>query len=85
MALSHLKNDQSTVTNTQTMSISHLKNDQSTTGNNRSMSISQLANYIKIENFRTEKFRQKTSDKKLLDPFSGISDKLFLHNTKMSV
>ena len=31
--------------------------------------------YIKIENFQTEKFRQKTSDKKVSDAFSGISDK----------
>ena len=31
--------------------------------------------YIKFENFRTENFRQKTSDKKLSEGFSGISDK----------
>ena len=30
---------------------------------------------IKIENFRTESFGKETSDEKLSDAFSGISDK----------
>ena len=42
VVISHLKNDQSTATNSQTMSISHMKNDQSTTANNRSILISHL-------------------------------------------
>ena len=43
--------------------------------------------YIKIENIRTEKFRQKTSDKILSDAFSGISDKKLSdkHDIKKSI
>ena len=42
VAISHLKNDQSTATNIRTMLIIHMKNERSTTANNRSMSISHL-------------------------------------------
>ena len=37
---------------------------------------------MEIENFRTEKFRQKDFDKKLSDAFSGISNK---HDIKKQV